>query len=178
MGKSTFLQDFKVFAMKGNVIDMAVGVVIGGAFGKIVSSLVANVIMPPIGLLVGGVNFTDLKWVMKAAEVGADGKEIAPAVSLDYGQFLQATFDFLIIAFAIFLFIRLITKLTTKKAAEAAPAAPPAPAPCGSNFSTLGSPPHQSYPPAVSPAYAGLWISSQTLAVSASYLLVCSDYLS
>ena len=98
-----------------------------GAFGKIVSSLVANVIMPPIGLLVGGVNFTDLKWVMKAAEVGADGKEIAPAVSLDYGQFLQATFDFLIIAFAIFLFIRLITKLTTKKAAEEAPAAPPAP---------------------------------------------------
>ena len=127
MGKSTFLQDFKAFAMKGNVIDMAVGVVIGGAFGKIVSSLVANVIMPPIGLLVGGVNFTDLKWVMKAAEVGADGKEIAPAVSLDYGQFLQATFDFLIIAFAIFLFIRLITKLTTKKAAEEAPAAPPAP---------------------------------------------------
>ena len=126
-GKSTFLQDFKAFAMKGNVIDMAVGVVIGGAFGKIVSSLVANVIMPPIGLLVGGVNFTDLKWVMKAAEVGADGKEIAPAVSLDYGQFLQATFDFLIIAFAIFLFIRLITKLTTKKAAEEAPAAPPAP---------------------------------------------------
>ena len=127
MGKNTFLQDFKAFAMKGNVIDMAVGVVIGGAFGKIVSSLVANVIMPPIGLLVGGVNFTDLKWVMKAAEIGADGKEIAPAVSLDYGQFLQATFDFLIIAFAIFLFIRLITKLTTKKAAEAAPAAPPAP---------------------------------------------------
>ena len=114
-GKSTFLQDFKAFAMKGNVIDMAVGVVIGGAFGKIVSSLVANVIMPPIGLLVGGVNFTDLKWVMKAAEIGADGKEIAPAVTLDYGQFLQATFDFLIIAFAIFLFIRLITKLTTKK---------------------------------------------------------------
>ena len=95
MGKNTFLQDFKAFAMKGNVIDMAVGVVIGGAFGKIVSSLVANVIMPPIGLLVGGVNFTDLKWVMKAAEIGADGKEIAPAVSLDYGQFLQATFDFL-----------------------------------------------------------------------------------
>ena len=66
MGKNTFLQDFKAFAMKGNVIDMAVGVVIGGAFGKIVSSLVANVIMPPIGLLVGGVNFTDLKWVMKS----------------------------------------------------------------------------------------------------------------
>ena len=112
--------------MKGNVIDMAVGVVIGGAFGKIVSSLVANVIMPPIGLLVGGVNFTDLKWVMKAAEIGADGKEIA---TLDYGQFLQATFDFLIIAFAIFLFIRLITKLTTKKQAEVAAAPPTPPAP-------------------------------------------------
>ena len=124
MGKSTFLQDFKAFAMKGNVIDMAVGVFIGGAFGKIVSSVVADVIMPPLGLLVGGVNFTDLKWVMKPAEV-VDGKEIA-AVTLNYGNFLQATFDFLIIAFSIFLFIRLLTKLTTKKEA-AAPATPPAP---------------------------------------------------
>ena len=115
MGKSTFLQDFKAFAMKGNVIDMAVGVIIGGAFGKIVSSVVADVIMPPLGLLVGGVNFTDLKWVMKPAEV-VDGKEIA-AVTLNYGNFLQATFDFLIIAFSIFLFIRLLTKLTTKKEA-------------------------------------------------------------
>ena len=124
MGKSTFLQDVKAFAMKGNVIDMAVGVIIGGAFGKIVSSVVADVIMPPLGLLVGGVNFTDLKWVMKPAEV-VDGKEIA-AVTLNYGNFLQATFDFLIIAFSIFLFIRLLTKLTTKKEA-AAPATPPAP---------------------------------------------------
>jgi len=124
MGKSTFLQDFKAFAMKGNVIDMAVGVIIGGAFGKIVSSVVADVIMPPLGLLVGGVNFTDLKWVMKPAEV-VDGKEIA-AVTLNYGNFLQATFDFLIIAFSIFLFIRLLTKLITKKEA-AAPATPPAP---------------------------------------------------
>lgn len=105
---------------------MAVGIIIGGAFGKIVSSLVANIIMPPIGLLVGGVNFTDLKWVLKAAEVGADGKEIAPAVTLDYGQFLQATFDFLIIAFSIFLFIRLISNLMAKKREEA-PAAPPVP---------------------------------------------------
>ena len=126
MGKSKFLQDFKAFAMKGNVIDMAVGIIIGGAFGKIVSSLVANIIMPPIGLLVGGVNFTDLKWVLKAAEVGADGKEIAPAVTLDYGQFLQATFDFLIIAFSIFLFIRLISNLMAQKREEA-PAAPPVP---------------------------------------------------
>ena len=92
MGKSSFLQEFKAFAMKGNVIDMAVGVIIGGAFGKIVSSIVADVIMPPIGLLMGGVNFTDLKWVMKPAEM-VDGKEIA-AVTLNYGNFLQATFDF------------------------------------------------------------------------------------
>lgn len=129
MGKSTFLQDFKAFAMRGNVIDMAVGVVIGGAFGKIVSSLVANVIMPPIGLLVGGVNFTDLKWVMKSAEYAADGTVTTPAVTLDYGQFLQATFDFIIIAFSIFIFIRMLTKLTTKKKEEvaAAPPAPPAP---------------------------------------------------
>ena len=100
------------------------GVIIGGAFGKIVSSVVADVIMPPLGLLIGGVNFTDLKWVMKPAEV-VDGKEIA-AVTLNYGNFLQATFDFLIIAFSIFMFIKLITKLTEKKKAET-PAAPPAP---------------------------------------------------
>ncbi|MBC8591936.1 large-conductance mechanosensitive channel protein MscL [Oscillospiraceae bacterium N12] len=124
MGKSTFLQDFKAFAMRGNLIDMAVGVVIGGAFGKIVSSVVSDLIMPPLGLLIGGVNFSDLKWVMKPAEV-VDGKEIA-AVSLNYGNFLQVTFDFLIIAFSIFVFLRLIMKLTKKKE-EAAPAAPPAP---------------------------------------------------
>ena len=124
MGKSSFLQDFKAFAMRGNVIDMAVGVIIGGAFGKIVSSIVADVIMPPIGLLVGGVNFTDLKLQLKPSEV-VDGVEKA-AVTLNYGNFLQATFDFIIIAFSIFLFIRLITKLTAKKKEEA-PAAPPAP---------------------------------------------------
>lgn len=105
MGKSSFLQDFKAFAMRGNVIDMAVGVIIGGAFGKIVSSIVADVIMPPIGLLVGGVNFTDLKLQLKPAEV-VDGVEKA-AVTLNYGNFLQATFDFIIIAFSIFLFIKI-----------------------------------------------------------------------
>ena len=124
MGKSSFLQEFKAFAMKGNVIDMAVGVIIGGAFGKIVSSIVADVIMPPIGLLVGGVNFTDLKWVLTPAEM-VDGKEVA-AVTLNYGNFLQVTFDFLIIAFSIFMFIKLLTKLTEKKKEEA-PAVPPAP---------------------------------------------------
>ncbi len=124
-----FLQEFKQFAMKGNVIDMAVGVIIGGAFGKIVSSIVADVIMPPIGLLVGGVNFTDLKWVMKDAVLDDAGAVVSNAVTLNYGNFLQATFDFLIIAMSIFLFIRLLTKLTTKKKEEPAPAPePPAPA--------------------------------------------------
>ena len=112
--------------MRGNVVDLAVGVIIGAAFGKIVSSLVADIIMPPLGLLIGGVNFTDLKWVMKGPEV-VDGVEQA-AVTLNYGNFLQATFDFLIIAFSIFLFIRLLTKLTEKKKEEqTAPAPAPAP---------------------------------------------------
>ena len=135
MGKSTFLQEFKAFAMKGNVVDMAVGVIIGGAFGKIVSSVVADVIMPPIGLLVGGVNFTDLKLVMKdaVAEVKDEAGNVVTAaqdaVTLNYGNFLQVTFDFLIIAFSIFLMIKLITRLTEKKKAEeeATPAPPPAP---------------------------------------------------
>lgn len=126
MGKTTFLQDFKAFAMKGNVIDMAVGVIIGGAFGKIVSSVVADVIMPPIGLLVGGVNFTDLKWVLKPAVV-EEGQEVAAAVTLNYGSFLQVTFDFLVIAFSVFLFVRLLSRLNRKKEKPAAPAAPPAP---------------------------------------------------
>ena len=125
MEKSKFLQDFKAFAMKGNVIDMAVGVIIGGAFGKIVSSLVAAGIMPPIGLLVGGVNFTDLAWTMKDAVI-VDGVEQAAAVTLNYGKFLQATFDFLIIAFSIFIFIRTLTKLTEKKKKQK-PVTPPAP---------------------------------------------------
>lgn len=124
MGKSKFLQDFKAFAMRGNVIDLAVGVIIGGAFGKIVSSLVADIIMPPIGLLVGGVNFTELAWVMKPAEI-VNGVVKTAAVKLNYGQFLQVTFDFLIIAFAVFLFIRLLNKLNKKK--EEAPAPPAGP---------------------------------------------------
>lgn len=123
MGKTSFLQDFKAFAMKGNVIDMAVGVIIGGAFGKIVSSVVADVIMPPIGLLVGGVNFTDLKWVLKPA-VLENGEEVAAAVTLNYGNFLQVTFDFLIIAFSVFLFVRLLSRLSRKKEKPAAPPAP------------------------------------------------------
>lgn len=126
MGKSTFLQDFKSFAMKGNVIDMAVGIIIGGAFGKIVSSMVSDLIMPVVGIIVGGVNFTELKWVLRAAHTSLDGKEIA-AVTLNYGNFIQATIDFLIIAFSIFLFIRLIANLSRKKQEATPPPAPPAP---------------------------------------------------
>ena len=125
--KSGFLKDFKDFALKGNVVDMAVGVIIGGAFGKIVSSLVADVIMPPIGLLTGGVKFTELKWVLKPAEI-VDGVEQAAAVTLNYGNFLQTLFDFIIIAFSIFIMIRLMMKLKRKQEeAPAAPAAPPTP---------------------------------------------------
>lgn len=120
------LDEFKAFAMRGNVIDMAVGVIIGGAFGKIVSSVVADVIMPPIGLLVGGVNFTDLKWEMKESVLNDAGEVVAPAVTMNYGNFLQVTFDFLIVAIAVFAFVKLINSLNKKKKEEAQ-AAPPAP---------------------------------------------------
>lgn len=138
----SLLSDFKAFAMKGNVIDMAVGVIIGGAFGKIVTSVVNDIIMPPIGLLVGGVNFTDLKLVLKEAqpaELNAAGevvKEAVEAVTLNYGNFLQQTFDFLIIAFSIFLFVSLIKRITERKKAEE-PAPAPAPAPEPSNEEKL-----------------------------------------
>ena len=113
--KSKFLEDFKKFAMRGNVVDMAVGIIIGGAFGKIVSSLVADVIMPPIGLLIGGVNFTDLKITLEKAVLSPGGEVVKPAVSINYGNFLQTTLDFLIISFSIFLLIRLLSKLQEKK---------------------------------------------------------------
>ncbi|MBO5171928.1 MAG: large-conductance mechanosensitive channel protein MscL [Bacteroidaceae bacterium] len=131
MAKSTFLQDFKAFAMKGNVIDMAVGVIIGGAFGKIVTSVVNDLIMPTVGMLVGGVNFSDLKLTMKEGvpeklnEAGEVIEAAVPAVTLNYGNFLQQTFDFLIIAFCIFLMIKGIAKLNNmKKKEEEAPAEP------------------------------------------------------
>ena len=111
------MNEFKKFAMRGNVVDLAVGIRIGGAFGKIVSSVVADVIMPPIGLLVGGVNFTSLAITLKEAV----GK--APAVTLNYGNFLQAVFDFLIVAFSVFLLVKAINALQKKE--EEAPAAPP-----------------------------------------------------
>ncbi|HCB42824.1 MAG: large conductance mechanosensitive channel protein MscL [Pseudomonadales bacterium] len=113
------LSEFKTFAMRGNVVDMAVGIIIGAAFGKVVSSFVNNIVMPPLGVLIGGVNFTDLSIVLKEAE--GDVAEVA----IGYGLFIQSVVDFIIIAAAIFVAVRVMNSL--KKKEEAAPAAPPAP---------------------------------------------------
>jgi large conductance mechanosensitive channel len=113
------VDEFKTFAVKGNVTDMAVGIIIGAAFGKIVSSVVSDIAMPPLGLLIGGVNFTDLKIILKAAT------ETNPAVTWNYGNFLQVCFDFIIVAFVVFMVIKAIN--AAKKKEEAAPAVPPAP---------------------------------------------------
>ncbi len=120
------LTEFKQFAMRGNVVDMAVGVIIGGAFGKIVSSLVSDIAMPVIGVIVGGVDFSDLKIVLKSA-VKEGGEIISPEVSLNYGAFIQVVFDFLIIAFVIFMAIKGLNALNKKKEEKPkAPAEPPA----------------------------------------------------
>ena len=116
------LQEFKEFAMRGNVIDLAVGVVIGASFGKIVSALVDNVIMPPLGLLIGGVDFSALAITLQDASVNAAG-ETVEAVTLQYGLFINAIVQFTIVAFAIFLVVKAINRM--KKPAEAAP--PPGP---------------------------------------------------
>ena len=122
-----FLKEFKTFALKGNVMDMAVGVIIGGAFGKIVTSLVNDIIMPPIGLLIGGVDFTNLKLVIKKAVVEG-GAEIAPAVTWNYGAFIQQVVDFTILAFCVFMMVKIMNKLLKKEEKKPAPApAPPAP---------------------------------------------------
>ncbi len=115
----SIISEFKAFAVKGNVVDMAVGIIVGAAFGKIVSSFVGDVIMPPIGLLIGGVDFTDLAVTLKAAE----GE--MPAVMLSYGKFIQTVLDFIIVAFAIFIGVKAINRLKREEAA--APEAPPAP---------------------------------------------------
>lgn len=119
------MKEFKAFAMRGNVVDMAVGIVIGGAFGKIIASFVSDVLMPPIGLLLGGVSFTDLKLTLQDAVLDADGVETVAAVSINYGSFIQTMVDFIIIAFAIFMVVKAMNSM--KKKEEAAPAAPPAP---------------------------------------------------
>ena len=120
-----FFEEFKQFAMRGNVIDLAVGVVIGGAFGKITTSLVNDIIMPFISILTGGIDFSDWKWVLKEAVLNADGTEAAAAISVNFGSLVAVTLDFIIIAFAIFCMIKALNKLQRKK--EEAPAAPPAP---------------------------------------------------
>lgn len=113
------IKELKDFMMRGNVVDMAVGVIVGGAFGKIVSSLVSDVVMPPIGVILGGVDFSDLKLTIQSATADT------AAVSINYGSFIQTVFDFIIIATAIFFAIKAINTLKSKK--EEAPAAPPAP---------------------------------------------------
>lgn len=115
------LNEFKAFAVKGNVVDMAVGIIIGAAFGKIVSSFVGDIIMPPLGLLIGGINFTDLAVTLRPAE------GTAPAVVLAYGKFIQTVIDFLIVAFAIFMGVKAINRLKREEAV--APTAPPVPTP-------------------------------------------------
>ncbi|ENM5724703.1 large-conductance mechanosensitive channel protein MscL [Vibrio mimicus] len=115
----SLLKEFKAFASRGNVIDMAVGIIIGAAFGKIVSSFVADIIMPPIGIILGGVNFSDLSFVLLAAQGDA------PAVVIAYGKFIQTVVDFMIIAFAIFMGLKAINSLKRKE--EEVPKAPPAP---------------------------------------------------
>lgn len=126
----SIIKEFKEFAVKGNVVDLAVAVIIGGAFGQIVSSFVNDIVMPPLGLLLGGVDFSDLKWVLKDAYVDPDGTELG-AVSINYGTFIQVVVDFLIIAAVIFMAIRALSKL--KKKEEAAPT----PTPVVTNEETL-----------------------------------------
>lgn len=120
-----FLQEFKTFAMRGNVVDMAVGIIIGGAFGKIVSSLVSDIIMPPVGLLIGGVKFENLKVLLKHAHTDPATGKVTEAVSINYGNFINTALDFIIIAFAIFLIVKLINGLKRKEEAKPAPVPPP-----------------------------------------------------
>jgi large conductance mechanosensitive channel len=120
----SLIKEFKQFAMRGNVVDMAVGIIIGAAFGKIVSSVVNDIIMPPIGLLLGGVNFTDLKISIKPDSIN-DAGEIVKGVTLNWGNFVQVIFDFMIIAFAIFMLIKGMNHMQKKE--QEAPAAPPEP---------------------------------------------------
>ena len=123
-----FLQEFKAFALKGNVMDMAGGVIIGGAFGKIVTSLVNDVIMPPIGLIIGGVDFTDLKLTLKQPVLDAAGEVLNPAGTWNYGAFLQQVGDFTLLAFCVLMMVKVMNQLI-KKREEPAPAPAPAPGP-------------------------------------------------
>lgn len=125
MGK--LISEFKEFAVKGNAVDMAVGVIIGGAFGKIVSSIVDDIIMPPIGWLIGGVNFSDLKATLPTVEI--PGVETMDSATINYGNFLQTLIDFIIIAFCVFMLVKFINRLARKKKKEEAKTPAPAPEP-------------------------------------------------
>lgn len=124
-----FFSEFKDFAMRGNVLDMAVGVVVGGAFGKITTSLVNDIIMPFISILTGGVDFTAWKWILKAAVTDAEGAVVSPEVAVNFGSLVSVVLDFIIVAFVIFLLVKGVNKLHKKKEEPApeVPAAPPAP---------------------------------------------------
>lgn len=121
---SNFIKEFKAFAVKGNAIDMAVGVIIGSAFGKIVTSIVDDIIMPPIGWLIGNMDFTDLKLTLPSVNVGG---ETMKAVAINYGNFVQTTINFVIVAFCVFLLVKAINKLSMKKQEEKAEAPAPTP---------------------------------------------------
>ena len=120
-----FFEEFKSFAMRGNVIDMAVGVVIGGAFGKITTSIVNDIIMPLISMLTGGIDFSQWKWVLKEAVLDAEGAVTSAEVAVNFGSTIAVILDFIIIAFAVFCMVKALNNLHRKK--EEAPAAPPAP---------------------------------------------------
>lgn len=119
------IKEFKDFIMKGNVLDLAVAVIIGGAFGAVVASFTNDIIMPPIGMLLGNVDFSELKVVLQAAEIGADGAETTPEVAIRYGNWINKIIDLLIVGFALFMLIRTYNKLNPKP--EPAPAPPPGP---------------------------------------------------
>jgi large conductance mechanosensitive channel len=114
----SLVSEFKTFVTRGNVMDLAVGVIVGAAFGKVVSSVVSDVVMPPIGLLVGGVNFTDIKIHLKEAALDATGKTLSPPVNLNLGNFIQAVVDFAIVAFAVFLMVKAVNHIKAKLEAE------------------------------------------------------------
>ncbi|MGH7739713.1 MAG: large-conductance mechanosensitive channel protein MscL [bacterium] len=121
----SMLKDFKSFALKGNMLDLAVGVVIGGAFGKVVSSIVSDLIMPPIGFLIGGINFTDIKWTLRAAIPDSlTGKTKIPAITINVGNFIQTAVDFTLIAFSVFILVKLLSSLHRKEEIAAVPPAP------------------------------------------------------
>lgn len=117
------VQEFKEFAIKGNAVDMAVGIIIGAAFGKVVTSLVNDIIMPPIGLIIGGVEFKDLAIVLQESVVDEAGVVTTPEVAIKYGSFINTTIDFLIIAFTIFIVIKYMNKMMKKREPAPAPAA-------------------------------------------------------